>query len=109
MSRVSLSLHLYDCSVYSRSKGPGESLLFHNAISSNLSFAGPADEILVLIAYAQKPLLNAHTGVSIEARGLGLCDKYQTLVCWIICAVAPFHQTNEPRREKNELENCVCA
>ena len=41
------------------------------SLSYTSSFVyGQAHEILVLIAYAQKPTLSAHTGVYIGARGL---------------------------------------
>ena len=42
-----------------------------NGLSSLNSYTyGPAHQVLVLISYVQMLLINAHTDVSIEARGL---------------------------------------
>ena len=34
---------------------------------------GPVHEILVLIAYVQNPLINAHIDIASEAKGLDFC------------------------------------
>ena len=52
------------------------------------NYYGPARLILVLIIYAQKPPLSAHadvySGIRDWAVDVRRCDKYQTLMFWLI-------------------------
>ena len=44
--------------------------MFRYFISFLVNIIGPEREILILIAYAQKPSLNAHTGIQTWLRGI---------------------------------------